>query len=127
AQKVNLVLVVADGKVGFGLLDLLVGLLHFQRGLFQLGPPLRVVEFDNQIFFFGKASDRGQSGYLDGAEQVRRRQSDRADSAQLASGEGANDDIAALALGGRPPFLPLRQLLEKPVAAIYSSGENQNS
>ena len=125
-QQVHLVLVVADGQIGLGLLDLLVDLLHFEQRLFERGAALGIVELDDQVLLVRQRAQRRQPRHLHGAEQIGRRQRGRAHRAQLAAGIGADHHVAAPHFGGGHLLLPLRQVLEEAVAAPGGAQHEQH-
>ena len=49
-EEINLILAVADRKIGLGLLDLLVDLVDLELRFLETGAALGVVEFDDEVF-----------------------------------------------------------------------------
>ena len=54
AQQFDLILVVADGQIGFRLFILLIDLVDFQLLFFDAGNELCVVKLNDQILFLGE-------------------------------------------------------------------------
>ena len=119
------VLRLLDGEVGLGHPDLLVDGLHREAVLLERRLALGVVVFDDQILFAGQGAHGRERGDLHGAVQVGSVERNRADGAQLAAGEGADDDVAALHPGHRDGVLPFRKLLIEAVAVPAARHQNR--
>ena len=116
-DDLDFVLALADLQFGFGLLEVLLNLLHRQQAVFQRCHALGVVQFEDQVATGGEGAHRRQLRDLGLGSDIGRRQGQGAHGPQLAAQVGLHDQVAPLHFGEGEALFVLGQALPHKVAA----------